>query len=288
MVLRYLCTLNVLLVACATVFIPTVNAAFTSDAQSNEDLQNSVVELKVIRGVAIQQQNIDYFHRILAEALALNELGNTYILKKVNFEYPQNRTLRLLNDPNALDITYSMTSSFRERAYVPIKIPLLNGLYGKRKLVVAAEDKAVFETLTENQLKEKIACQGANWPDYTKLKENGYAVYGVSEYEANFKMLANKRCDYIPRGLAEVEWEMDIFNNKYGAIATVDNIMLSYDAPVYFFTGKHNKALARVVEKGLQQLYDSGRLNDVLDTTDAFYYDRNFESNPLLRVFRLN
>lgn len=280
---RYIRYLQLVTVLLAAFYVPA-HALF---AQQME-LPSDVVELKVIKGVAVQQQNIEYFHHILEEALALNEEGLTYILKQVDFEYPQNRTLRLLNQKNALDITYSMSSPFRESAYIPIKIPLLNGLYGKRKLVVAAEDKAQFESLTKEQLKEKIACQGANWPDFDTLKQNGFQVYGVSEYEANFKMLANKRCDYIPRGLAEVEWEMALFQNKYGQIATVDNIMLSYDAPVYFFTGKHNKELAKAVTKGLQQLYERGRLDELLRTTDAFAYDRQFERQPTLRIYYLD
>ena len=260
----------------------------TNVTYAQQESASNIIELKVIKGVAVQKQNIEYFHRILQEALALNKEKTTYTLKQVDFEYPQNRTLRLLNQKNALDITYSMSSPFREKAYIPIRIPLLEGLYGKRKLVVSAENKALFESLSEAQLKEKIACQGANWPDYERLEQNGYSVYGVSEHEANFKMLANKRCDYIPRGLAEVEWEMSLFQNKYGEIATVDNIMLSYDAPVYFFTGKHNAKLAQTVELGLQELVKKGRLSELLRTTDAFAYDRNFETSSSLRVYRLN
>jgi len=255
---------------------------------AQQESASNIIELKVIKGVAVQKQNIEYFHHILQEALALNKEKATYTLKQVDFEYPQNRTLRLLNQKNALDITYSMSSPFREKAYIPIRIPLLEGLYGKRKLVVSAENKALFESLSEAQLKEKVACQGASWPDYERLEQNGYRVYGVSEHEANFKMLANKRCDYIPRGLAEVEWEMSLFQNKYGEIATVDNIMLSYDAPVYFFTGKHNTKLAQTVELGLQELVKKGRLSELLRTTDAFAYDRNFETRSSLRVYRLN
>lgn len=272
-----------LLVLLAALFTPIKSLL----AQPAEDLSNTI-ELKVIKGVAVQKQNIEYFHHILEEALELNDEGITYILKQVDFEYPQNRTLRLLNQKGALDITYSMTSPFREKAYIPIKIPLLNGLYGKRKLVVLAENKALFESLSEEQLKNKVACQGANWPDYDRLMENGFKVYGVSEFDANFKMLASKRCDYIPRGLAEVEWEMALFQKKYGEIATVDNIMLSYDAPVYFFTGKQNEKLAAVVQKGLKHLYDEGRLDELLKATDAFAYDRDFESQPSLRVYRLH
>ncbi len=255
---------------------------------SHFNVHSQVVELKVIKGVPSQQPTINYFHQILTEALALNKDGFQYELTPVDFEFSQKRTLLLLNYYDVLDITFSMTSESREADYIAIKIPLLNGMYGKRKLLVNANNKNKFENITLNELKNHIACQGMHWPDYRKLKLNGFSVYGVDDYESNFKMLAKGRCDYFPRGIAEIDSDLNEFNGKYGKMAMVDNILLVYDAPVYFFVGKHQQELADIVMYGLSELKKSGRLQQSLLQNSVFNYDPKLENAPNLKVYELH
>ena len=246
------------------------------------------VELKVIRGVPSQHISNEYFHTILAEALSYNALGVSYKLNPVDFEFSQNRTLRLLNYENVLDVTHSMTSEEREQKYIAIKIPLLNGLYGKRKLLVAEKDKALFENISLYELKQKVACQGRHWPDFKRLEDNGFSIYGVNNYEANYKMLAKGRCSYFPRGIAEIQLDFNKYNGKYGKLAIIDSILLEYEAPIYFFVGKHQPSLARIIEAGLNKMKENGRLEEVLIASKAFDYDPEGESAKNLRVFHLN
>jgi hypothetical protein len=251
--------------------------------------QNSpiTIELKVIRGVSSQQRTTHYFHQILAEALTLEGKGSIYRLVPVDFEFSQNRTLKLLNLDNALDITYSMTSPDREKDFIAIKVPLLNGLYGKRRMLVSVENKSKFEQLSISQLKKLIACQGMHWPDYKRLELNGFSVYGVIDYEANFKMLGKGRCDYFPRGVAEIDLDFNKYNGVHGDLAKVDNIMFVYHAPIYFFVGQHQKELAKIVESGLLKMQQSGRLLEALEQNNAFPFDPNFEKNGELKIVHL-
>lgn len=258
-------------------FIPPLTAADNIE----------VKQLKIIRGVESQQRSTDYFHQILAEALALEKGKTEYQLVPVDFEFPQNRTLKLLNLEGVLDITYSMTSPAREQDYIAIKVPLLGGLYGKRRLLVASHKKAQFEQLSIDELKTLVACQGKDWPDYARLKMNGFSVYGADDYEANFKMLAKGRCDYFPRGLAELELDFSKYNNVYGELAIVHNILLAYHAPIYFFVGRHQRDLANTVESGLKKLQESGRIQEVLLLSKAFVYDPNFEKSATLKIAKL-
>lgn len=247
-----------------------------------------IVELKVIRGVSSKQRSTDYFDRILTEALANNKDGIQYRLTPVDFDYSQNKTLKLLNLPDVLDITYSMSSRERELQYIAIKVPLLNGLYGKRRLLVPKVNKAMFETMSLSHLKSLLACQGLHWPDYKRLKMNGFSVYGVEEYKTNFKMLLKGRCDYLPRGIAEIDLDYKKYNAIYGEMAIVDNILFEYNAPIYFFVGQHQSKLAQQVEAGLLDLKQSGRLSKMLSESKAFQYNAEFESNPNLKTIRLH
>lgn len=245
------------------------------------------IELKVIRGVHTQQASNTYFSKVLAEALANNKQNVRYKLTPVDFEFSQNRTLRLLNYKDVLDVTHSMTSAEREQKYLAIKVPLLNGLYGKRKLLVAAKDKARFEQITLDELKQEVACQGRHWPDFKRLQDNGFAVYGVNNYHANYKLLAKGRCSYFPRGIAELQSDFDKHQGRFGKLAMVDSILLEYDAPIYFFVGKHQPELAKTIEFGLQQMQKTGRLKQALLESKAFYYDPKFDSRKGLKTFVL-
>lgn len=251
--------------------------------------QSETRYLKVIKGVSSQQQSVHYFHHILEEALTLGATSHSpnYEMEIVDFEFSQNRTLKLLNIPGILDVTYSVTSKQRERDYIPVKVPLLDGLFGKRRLLVAPERKQEFEALTESQLKQKVACQGRHWPDYDTLERSGYAVYGVNHFESNLRMLAKGRCDYFPRGIHEIELDYHAYNGKFGHLAKVDNIMLQYDSPVYFFVGKHHKALAQQIERGLRQMQKNGRILQMMKADTQFSYDDGFETNPQLKIFQI-
>lgn len=260
----------------AVKFALSAMLAMTPLAQVNADI--NPIEIKVIRGELSQEKSNAYFHQVLREALAHNQTGDEYELTPVDFEFSQNRTLKLLNYFNVLDITHTMTSEQREQQYTAIKVPLLNGMYGKRKFIVAKHNKNKFENISLAELKTQVACQGLHWPDFSRLKNNGYAVYGVNSFEANFKMLAKQRCDYFPRSIAEIQLDFTNFNGKYGELAIVDSVMLTYHAPVYFFVGERNKDLAKVVEYGLKKLEQSGRLKQLLLESKAFYYSPEMES----------
>lgn len=247
-----------------------------------------VVEIKVIKGVPSQKSSNDYFHHILSEALSYNKQGVDYKLKSVDFEFSQNRTLRLLNYDDVLDVTHSMTSAEREEKYIAVKVPLLSGLYGKRKLLVMAHNKALFEKISVEELKKQVACQGRHWPDFTRLEVNGFAVYGVNDYEANYKLLAKGRCSYFPRGIAEIQLDYDKYNGRYGELSIVDSVMLQYEAPIYFFVGKHQSELAKTIEYGLKQMEVAGELKKALSLSTAFHFDPNIENSKDLKIFQLN
>ena len=248
----------------------------------------SKVRLKVIRGVHSQESSNLYFTKVLSEALSHNKHGISYQLEPVDFEFSQNRTLRLLNYDNVLDVTHSMTSAERELKYNAIKIPLLQGLYGKRKLLVVEKDKAKFENISLQALKNEVAFQGRHWPDFNRLRDNGFSVYGVNNYEANYKMLAKQRCSYFPRGVAEIQLDLNKYQGKFSRLAIVDSLLLVYDAPIYFFVGKDKTELAEQIEFGLTIMDKTGRLKQLLKETKAFHYNPGLDADTSVKTFQLN
>jgi hypothetical protein len=284
------CKNSSLLTAILLLFSQTVYSQINTGKSSLHSLTSPPKHIyKIIKEEVAQQENIKYFHNLLSDALTLgNDQYGTFKLERVSFKYSQSRTLKLLNFPDALDVTYSMTSVEREREYLAIPIPLLNGLFGKRRLLVKSKDKEKFETMTQPQLKALTACQGLHWPDYEILKQNGYKVYGVIEFESNVKMLMKGRCNYFPRSIQEIDLDFKELNGKYGQLAKVDSILLQYQAPVYFFVGKHNTELAQRLAQGLKRLQTNGEMNRLLMKEQRCHYDKTFEKNPELKIFHLN
>ena len=236
-------------------------------------------EVKILADNNEKNSNIDYFRLLLRAALvATSEKYGEVQLTQVTFAYSQDRTMQLLKQEGLLDVMHTMTSASREQEFIPIKIPLLRGLLGKRMMFVHRDNLESFKSITHiNQLKRRIACQGLHWPDSDILEQNGFNVSRVMIFGAMFDMLVKGRCDYFPRGLIEVQPEFAAIQESHPEIRILENLIVSYPAPIYFFVGKHNKNLAKRIEEGLLILHRSGQ------------FDRLLKENPLTsHVFPLS
>jgi hypothetical protein len=202
--------------------------------------------------------------------LVLSKTQHLYPNSKLTFiphyRMTQARSLRLLNDNN-VDLIWAGTSTYREQLYTPIYFPLFRGLLGYRVLLIRKGDKAKFSLMERpKQLKELVACQGAHWPDSDILESNGYKVTRVVHFDAMFKMLAKKRCDYFPRAIFEGEAEQKEIVNDFPNITLLDQIILHYNFPIYYFVAKNNTKLAQRLMVGLNQSLEDGSLMQLMQT----------------------
>jgi hypothetical protein len=261
-----------------SLFALLVLSLFCSFVQTNET-QETIREYRVLADSSQQDSSTTYFRLLLEKALneTIKEYG-AYKLVTMELPYSQDRSLQFLNRVDILDIMHSMSSSKREQQFIAIKIPLLAGLMGKRMLFVHKSSLPYFSKITNaNKLRKKIACQGLHWPDSDILEANNYAVTRVVRFEAMFEMLMLGRCDYFPRGIHEIVPEFNEFSQQYPDLAVVQNLMLSYPAPVYYFVGLNNKKLAERLELGLERLKQNGS------------FEKMLKQNPLTQhVFPLN
>ncbi|PKG85058.1 hypothetical protein CXF85_05475 [Colwellia sp. 75C3] len=210
----------------------------------------------------------DYFVELTRLVLSKNE--HLYPKRKLVFvahdDVTQGRSLMLL-EHNYVDIVWSGTNARRELRYSPIRIPLFRGLLGYRVLLILKEDKEKFlQIKTPAQLKKLNACQGAHWPDSDILEANGYLVSRVVHFNAMFKMLAKKRCDYFPRAIFEGYAEQKIAMETQPNIILMDELILHYNFPFYYFVEKNNSRLAERLENGLMAALADGSLMNLMRT----------------------
>lgn len=254
----------------AILFVIGLHVLWCSHASANDPSRDSdgaaIQNVKVLQDSTNQDGSIDYFHTLLSQALDVTtkEFGD-YKFVNVSLPYSQERSLHFLNERNRLDVMHTMTNSERESTYRAVKVPLLKGLMGYRMLITNERTLSKIESVKDDEgLKSLVACQGQHWPDSDILEYNGFQVTRVVIFEAMYEMLSKGRCDYFPRGIHEAFSEHDTFIEQYPNLRLVKNVILHYDAPVYFFVGKTNQYLAERIGTGLKRLDNTGRLDALL------------------------
>ncbi len=161
------------------------------------------------------------------------------------------RAFRQLSQGRDIDIVWSMTTSYRENEpnVYAIRVPLTQGLFGLRVLLINAADSAQFAQVELDELKTLAAGQGHDWADTAILRSNGFSVETSTSYASLFRMLHYGRFAYMPRSVLEVWDEVATHTDKDLVIAP--KWLLAYPAPIYFFVHEQNTELIRRLEEGL-------------------------------------
>ena len=181
-------------------------------------------------------------------------------------------------DNDIIDIVWSGTNIYREENYTPIRIPIFKGLLGHRFIIIHKDNLAKFEQISKpEQLKKLIACQGIHWPDSNILEANGYIVNRVVHYEAMFKMILKKRCDYFPRAIYEAFSERELLKKTNPELIVYDKIMLQYKLPVYFFVKKNNHALAEIIENNFIKYINNGEFTKSMNISNLLPKNINWD-----------
>ncbi|WP_420933957.1 amino acid ABC transporter substrate-binding protein [Alteromonas sp. A081] len=246
------------LLACATLI-------FTLHSHANQTSHSSSTAHTTIRLPNVHPgRDAVYAHakQLLTEALLITQADyGTFELIVSNQESPQRRQLRSL-EHDLLDVTWSVTSSDREAYFLPIRIPIMAGLFGKRVLLIDSEDTRFSKDMEITDLKEFRAVLGYDWPDTDIFRQAGIPVVETT-YRASFKMVSEGFADMFPRSVVEVLGEVEHTELSKGLVIE-DNIVISYPSPIFFFVGSNNKRLASRITEGLLQLLKNHRFQQLI------------------------
>lgn len=196
-------------------------------------------------------------------------------LKKaeVNFEMradvramPQSVAIKRLAAGLNVNVVWSMTTREREEQLLPVRIPIDKGLFGYRIAFVSNKNPHLLAKIkTLQDLHALTAGQGHDWPDTEILRANSLKVNTTSSHHNLFPMMSAGRFDYFPRSVLEI-WDEVAMPGAQDAVVD-DSLLIYYPVAVYFFVNKGDKALAQVLEKGLNRAIADGSF-------DALYYER--------------
>lgn len=183
--------------------------------------------------------------------LALHKAGSTLRVQPSHHPMEQERALVSLEQGEAVDLVWTMTSRERESRLLPVRIPLDKGLYGWRIALLPAERRELLRDIVSlDDLRALRAGQGHDWPDTRILRSHGLQVQTSSSYDSLFLMLRAGRFDYFPRAVLEARGELQ---HHSAAGLTLDrHLVLHYPTAMYFFFSRGNPEQAEIVRRGLE------------------------------------
>jgi hypothetical protein len=203
-----------------------------------------------------QDKQVDYFISLLHAALQRS--GARYALIQTQSEMVQSRALLEMasNDPG-IDVFWTMTDPQREKALLPIRVPLDRGLIGWRLCLTRAADRdRLRDVLDLKDLARLTAGQMHDWPDTAVLRANGLPVQVSTHYQGLFQMLSAGRFDYFPRSIFEIDAELDSFADQKLVIDPY--LLLHYPAALYMFVRPGRPRLAADLTRGMNALVADG------------------------------
>ncbi|OJF69395.1 amino acid ABC transporter substrate-binding protein [Alteromonas sp. V450] len=238
------------------------------NVSSNEESEPSHTILRLPNVHPGRDAIYDYAKQLLTEALSVTEPQyGTFKLVVSERETAQERQLRSL-EHNMLDITWSVTSIEREQYYLPIRIPIMAGLLGKRALLIKEGDERLNQVSSLEALREFRAVLGYDWPDTQIFRANNLPVLETT-YRASFRIVSEGFADIFPRSVMEIKEELDDKTLTRG-LSMSPNPIVAYPSPIFFFVSRDNPELAKRVTEGLHTLIKTGRFQTLLSNQQNY------------------
>lgn len=283
-----MCTLFVCIVLISLIF----GASFQVKAEdlipdaANRQTEPMNLEIKQVRIPNFQPGTSQLYHYITTLLnLTLAQTEGQFGLVRLapgNKVTSQHQQFQDLND-GRLDVTWSITSAARENDFIPVRIPLMGGLFGYRVLLVKKNNPEFYHAPALARLKELVAVQGNDWPDSEILQSNQFTVK-TSQYESLFILLKQGHADYFPRAAHEIFEELESSFAK--GLNVAPGIAIKYDNPMIFFVSRNHPELARRIKVGLTILSRNGDMQRLLTSQHFYIRARNLLENRT--IYTLN
>lgn len=241
----------------------TAAMLFTAPASAED-----AIEIRIPQRVAIPE----YIVPLLELALSKQDRPFSITLPEGTRKMTAVDVMGILTDPmnDQFNLYAAGTSIEYETTALPIRVPLMRGLLGKRILAIPKGTQDRFLKVKElTDLQGMTFLQGIGWGDIAILEGAGLSVK-TDRKEILYDLIADNAADAYPRGAVEILTE----HRKHAHLdyEIEKEIVLSYDRfPFYFFTGKHNQDLAEIITEGFEKAYADGS------------FIRFFRTHPMIR-----
>ena len=173
------------------------------------------------------------------------------------------RSLHELIDGSIIQVMAEATQASWEQQLLTVRIPIRKGLQGYRLLLIRSSDQGRIAELNVDQLKRLPSGGGHDWTTTPLMRQAGFNMVTGSDYNSLFRMLDRSRIDTFARGVNEVFHEQQSFSKVYPGLTVDSHWLLYIPLPTYFFVTPHRPDLAERIERGLRQLIQDGRFDQL-------------------------
>lgn len=211
-----------------------------------------------------------YYHELLRTVFS--RAGYTTTLEVVT-DYPHLRERHML-DTGELSLLWLFRTPERDRRFIPIPVPLTNGLMGKRILLVNPKEAEAYKGVSDiGQFRRlgKVGGFGLRWHDTSIWDANFLPYRTVADWQLIYRWLAEEapEVDYFSRGFTEIVQEA----KAHPELAIEPHLMFSFQRDFIFYLSPKDVHLKPILEKGLRDARNTG----LLDALVRKHWATNFE-----------
>jgi hypothetical protein len=206
--------------------------------------------------------HLKYDNQILRMALeATASTRGPFRLVPVPKEIPNSRLIPgMISGRAELDVALWAASREMERSLEPIRIPIDKGTLGWRVFIIRKADEAKFGAIQSAEELKKLTAGQGDWPDVEIYEHNGYPVQIVREFESLFPMLDSGRFDYLPLGINECHFILEMQKADFPNLAVEKRLAIHYPHTRYFYP-INNETGSRIrvrLTEGLERIIADG------------------------------
>ena len=211
-----------------------------------------------------------YFYELLETSL--KEAGHTPYISKVD-NIPHLREWDMLKHGD-ISITWLVQNKERDKSYLPVRVPLTNGLIGKRILLIPEGKNSLYahvQNLDDFKKLNLVGGFGTNWFDTGVWDVNGLAYTEIANPNLIYMMVATegRDIDYFSRGFNEVVEEQ----RTHPILKIESHLMFQYNRDFIFYLSPSRPDLVPILTEALTKARDSG----LIDRLVRKHWAENFE-----------
>ncbi|WP_144062499.1 transporter substrate-binding domain-containing protein [Simiduia agarivorans] len=212
--------------------------------------------------VATDARN-EYKNAVLLRALELTrpEFGDF----ELNLNGPKMKRLRALSairTGELINTYFSVESPEWEENAIRIDVPIRRGIVNYRLLLVHRDNANVIGSANSVQdLRRFTAGVQSDWSTKGFLERYGMPTVAGESYKGLFVMLAEKRFDYLLRGVHEVYQELEHRADVHASLVVAPDIALYMPLSTYTYVSPASPRIAERLTLGLNRMLQSGELN---------------------------
>jgi len=178
----------------------------------------------------------------------------------------------------------------RNAAFLPIRVPVTDGLESQRLLLVprgAQGDYEGVKTLEDFRRLGKVAGVASSWAEGPIWQANGLGVQAVDgDWQVLFSLVAsrNRGLDYLPRGANEVARDLA----THPQLVLERHLVLVYPGDHLVYLSPHNPELRPLLTRVLTQALATGVIHRwaVQTYPEAFRPELGLDSRTVLMLKR--